>query len=168
MGWLVKTFDLIPVKVWELLLLLVLVLCIFFNGKIQYWRGEHYILGQQKTAVKQFNVASSKVAKEVQTVYVDRIHTVQLAGKTIIKKVPIYVTRKDDSSCTINSGFVQLWNSANEMSVPISPSSAYEAPSSIVLSTVAIQHAREATAYQGLYEQVMSLQDWIRKEQALK
>ena len=168
MAWLVKTFDFIPVKVWEFLLLGVLVLCIFFNGKIQYWRGEHYIIEQQKTAVKRFNVASSKVAKEVQTVYVDRIKTVQLVGQTIIKKVPIYVTRKDDSSCTINSGFVQLWNSSNEMSVPVSPSSTYETPSLVVLSTVAAQHAREATAYQGLYTQLMSLQDWVRKEQALK
>jgi hypothetical protein len=34
-------------------------------------------------------------------------------GATIIKKVPVYVTEKDDSDCVINNGFVSLWNDAN-------------------------------------------------------
>lgn len=168
MRWLTKTFDLVPVWVWEVLVVFILLLCIFFNGKIQYWRGEHHVLAQQKTAVKRFNVASNKITKQIQVQYIDRIKTVQLAGKTIIKKVPIYVTRKDDSMCTINNGFVSLWNSANEMSVPNTASLFDESPSATLLSEVAIQHAEEATYAQGLYEQVIGLQSWIRQEQALK
>ncbi len=168
MAWLVKTFDLVPVWVWEALFVLILFLCIFFNGKIQYWRGEHHILAQQKTAVKRFKVASGKITKQVQIQYVDRIKTVQLAGKTIIKKVPYYVTRKDDSMCTINSGFVRLWNSSNEMSVPYATGPVDETPTTFVLSQVASEHTREAIYAQGLYEQVVGLQSWIKQEQALQ
>ena len=168
MGWIVKTFNLVPVWLWELLFVFVLFLCIFFNGKIQYWRGEHYILGQQKTAVKRFKVESNKVTKQIEIQYVDRIKTVQIAGATIIKKVPIYVTRKDDSMCTINTGFVRLWNSANEMSVPYATSPVNETSSTFVLSEVATEHAREATAYQRLYEQVIELQSWIHNQEELK
>lgn len=166
--WLCKVWEAIPVWVWELLFVLCLLAGGFWNGKIQYWRGEHAQLAKEKTAEQKYAAQSQAISVKVQTVYVDRVKTVQLAGQTIIKKVPIYVTKIDDSKCTINNGFVSLWNSANQMSVPPAASSVDEIPSPIVLSEVATEHAREAEQYHLLYEQLIALQSWIQQEQKLK
>lgn len=163
-----KIFHSIPTWVWEFLFVLALIAGGFWNGKVQYWRGEHAQLAKEKTAQQEYAKQSQVITTKVQTVYVDRIKTVQLAGQTIVKRIPIYVTKVDDSKCTINNGFVRLWNYSNQMSVSFSPLPTDETTSAVKLSDVAAEHSREATAYQELYEQVVGLQSWIRQEQAIK
>lgn len=166
--WLGKIWEAIPVWVWEVFFVLCLLAGGFWNGKIQYWRGEQFQSAKEKTAEQKYTQQSKEVSAKIQTVYVDRVKTVQLAGQTIIKKVPTYVTKVDDSKCPINNGFVSLWNASNQMSIPAAPSSTNEIPSPIVLSDVEAEHARESTAYQQVYEQLIALQLWIRQEQQLK
>jgi len=49
---------------------------------------------------------------QVVTEYVDRIKEIEGKTKEIIKNVPIYITKEDNSRCTIPDGFVRLHNSA--------------------------------------------------------
>lgn len=120
----------------------------------------------EKTQIK-YTADTKKVTTEVVTKYVDRVKVVKEKGDTIIKKVPVYVTVKDDSMCTVNNGFVRLWNSANQMSVPGASSSADGSPSAVVLSDIAAQHSKEATICAGTEAQVNGLQNWIKEQQAL-
>jgi len=162
-----KWFSLIPVWVWELLFVICLCAGGLLNGKIQYYRGEHAELEKIKTAQQEYAKQSQVITQQVKTVYVDRIKTVTQAGRTIIKKVPIYVTKKDDLACRINNGFVSLWNYSNQMSVPKSSSSVDDSPSSTILSDVAAEHEREAEYTNKLFIQLTQLQDWVRQQQQL-
>ena len=49
---------------------------------------------------------------QVVTEYVDRIKEIEGKTKEIIKNVPIYITKEDNSRCTIPDVFVRLHNSA--------------------------------------------------------
>ena len=160
-----KYFDLVPIWVWEVLVVLVLLLAVLFNGKIQYYRGVHAQVKLEKALVKETVVKSKADTVQVVTVYKDRVEKVKGDTVTILKKVPVYVTKIDDSKCTVGSGFVSLWNSANEMQLPNSSSPANESSSSLVLSDIAKQHVREAEHAQELYEQVVGLQNWIKGQQ---
>lgn len=59
--------------------------------------------------------------------------------QTLIQKVPYYVTRKADAACTINRGFVQLWNggAGGPGATAQAPGGPVEAPSGVALSDVA-------------------------------
>jgi len=149
------------------IILLCIVVSIFIFGLHERTVGrDNYIASMAKVQVK-YNASTKKVTTEVVIKYVDRIVVVKEKGDTIIKKVPVYVNVKDDSKCTINNGFVRLWNSANQMSVPGTASSANGSPSEVVLSDVASQHIKEATICTGTETQLNSLQDWVRQQQAL-
>ena len=163
-----KFFMAIPAWVYELLAVIALICGGLGYGKIQHYEGIREQVAKEKTAEQKYAVQSQEVATKVQTVYVDRVKTIQVAGATIIKKVPIYVTKEDNSRCIINTGFVSLWNSANQMSVPSPSTSIDETPSAVTLSDVANQHTIEATQYNELSEQVIALQSWIQQEQQLK
>jgi hypothetical protein len=158
-------FNLVPVWVWEVLVVLALLLAVLFNGKIQYYRGVHAQVKLEKALVKQTDIKSKAATVQVVTVYKNRVEQVKGVTITLIKKVPVYVTKIDDSKCTVGNGFVSLWNSSNEMLLPSPPSISNESPSSIVLSDIAKQHVREAEHDQELYEQVVGLQNWIKGQQ---
>lgn len=130
------------------------------------WDAEKLRISQHKTEVVQQQV---KVETKVVTEYVDRVKVVYKQAAAIIKEVPVYVTKIDDSRCTINGGFVSVWNAANA-GVPLSgtPSSADAAPSGIVLSDVAAQHVDESTYTRGLEAQLTALQDWATGVAAVK
>jgi hypothetical protein len=48
----------------------------------------------------------------VVTEYVDRVEVIEKQGKTIIQRVPVYVTPDDDSRCAVPAGFVRLHDAA--------------------------------------------------------
>ena len=151
-------------------LVLAAVIAIFSGwlwGKFQYHRG---IVDQKQlnhTEVVLTQKISKQATQQVVTKYVTRTKVIHEKGKEIIKKVPFYVTVKDDSRCIIPNGFVSLWNSANEMRVPESASSVDEKASAITLSQVAGQHAKEAEQYHQTAQQLSSLQEWIREQQGI-
>ena len=63
----------------------------------------------------------------------------QTRTQTLIQKVPYYVTRNADRACTINRGFVQLWNhgAGGPGAAADAPGGPVEAPSGVALSDVA-------------------------------
>lgn len=133
-----------------------------------YWKGHSAgadsVLSRITATQYKYSQDTKKVTTEVVTVYKDRIKTVYVKGDTIIKKVPVYVTEKDDSRCVINAGFVRLWNSANQMSVPGSSTGADQTASTVVLSDVAAQHGREAQLCHAKEEQLNRLTEWVVRQ----
>ena len=152
----------IPILIISLLLI---VIGVWGYGKWEFHEGVLAQLGKEKTAALVVQAKSQAVTTKVVTHYITRVQVIHDAGATIIKKVPIYVTHEDSSRCIVNNGFVQLWNGANQMQLPNTPSATNEGASSIILSDIATQHARESNLYWQQYEQLKALQDWITQEQ---
>lgn len=66
-----------------------------------------------------------------------KIATVQTVTKTLIEKVPVYVTRQDDARCVVNRGAIELYNASASGDLPSNSSSVsadYDAPSETDLS----------------------------------
>lgn len=139
----------------------------FIYGTIEYHKGVSDTKAKANIQVAQTNIASNKASVQTVTKYIDRVQIVKEKGDTIIKKVPIYVTKKDDTNCVINAGFVQLWNDANEMRISDAATTSNEAASPVVLTDVAAQHATEARIAHQTEEQLISLQNWIVQQQAI-
>ena len=127
------------------------------------WWGEGY--AARAAADTKALVAAQHVQTIIQTRIVTqwrtRIKVIHQRGATIIREVPHYVTRYDNAHCTVNVGFVSLWNDANRLSVPTPASSVNEAPSSVKLSDVEAQHSREATICHANNAQLRELQEWV-------
>lgn len=129
------------------------------------WDAERRSAAQVAHAVA---AAQDVVLRQVVTNYVDRVKTITVQGETRVKEVPIYVTAQDDAACSINTGFVRMWNAANTSTViSPDPSGADDAPSGVSLSDTASQHAREAIYTHQLEEQLIALQDAVNSALAV-
>lgn len=154
-------------KIGIIVILIAAIIAAFFvYGVVEYNKGVSTIKAQYANQVAKTNTASVKATTQVVTKYIDRVQVIKEKGDTIIKKVPVYVTKEDDTKCVINTGFVQLWNDANQMRVPDSTSTTNETASSVVLTDVAAQHAAEARLAHQTEEQLISLQNWVVQQQA--
>ena len=78
----------------------------FHTGKTQELRKQESVA--LKAAIKQ-EQASVKTVTE----YVDKVRVVRQKGETVIKEVPVYITKDVDSGCTIPNSFGLLWNTSN-------------------------------------------------------
>ena len=78
----------------------------FHTGKTQELRKQEVVA--LKAAVKQ-EQASIKTVTE----YVDKVRVVRQKGETVIKEVPVYITKDVDSGCVIPNSFGLLWNASN-------------------------------------------------------
>ena len=83
--------------------------------------------------------------------------------------VPVYVTKEDDARCSINNGFVSVWNAANA-GVPLSRAAGVTdgEASGVALSDVATQHTVESQYTLELEERLIALQDWASGVSAVK
>jgi hypothetical protein len=99
---------------------------------------------------------------------VDRIQIVQGKSREIIKEVKVYVTEKNDVQCMVNTGFVRMWDDANSSSISSSSGNSDETASTVILSEVATQHAKEALICNETEQQLLSLQEWVREQQSIK
>lgn len=136
-------------------------------GNNKYEQGRTDLLVEQAQAAAIHKEDQGKITDRVVTKYVDRIVTIREKGDTIIQRVPVYVTAQDDSNCTINNGFVRLWNEANTGEVSEPSAGADEAASGVVLSEVATQKGYEAKLCRETEQRLISLQEWVRQQQAL-
>jgi hypothetical protein len=119
-----------------------------------------YKVAQAKVAAK-IVVKQAEVTTQVVTEYIHDTRIIHEKAATIIKIVPVYVTKYDDSRCTINNGFVQLWNGTNSGSVPPTPGPTNDSPSAVKLSDVAAEHAKEVEQYNETAERLKALQEWV-------
>ena len=104
------------------------------------WHGHKVVKAQwdaanakATVAVANAQVKAADVSQKVVTQYVDRVQTVYQKGDTITKRVPIYVSVKDDAACPIPAGFGSLLDASAQgsdlpSSAPAAASSAAPTP----------------------------------------
>lgn len=78
----------------------------FHTGKTQELRKQEVVA--LKAAVKQEQASVKTV-----TQYVDKVRVVRQKGETVIKEIPVYITKDVDSGCVIPDAFGVLWNTSN-------------------------------------------------------
>lgn len=90
--------------------------------------------------------------------------------RTIIEKVPVYVSRKADSRCVVPNGFVRMLDAAasgsDPASLPGTSGESDDAPSGIGLSQIATLSAENDGRYRAVAEELKALQAWVRAEAA--
>ncbi|KRA15353.1 hypothetical protein [Lysobacter sp. Root604] len=115
---------------------------------------------ERDTALQERNHARSNVL--VVTKFVDRVQKVHVAGATITKEIPIYVTPKADAACTLTAGFVRIHDAAAGNVPPDASAGDPDAPAAgLTLSAVADTVAGNYTACHVIREQVIGLQDYV-------
>lgn len=131
-----------------------------------HWWQEGYAqrAAQDATALAKAQKQAKAITTRVVTLYVTHEKVIHDRGRTIIRKVPVYVTAHDNARCTVNTGFVSLWNDANRLSVPLAATRADEAASPVLLSDIAAEHAREAQLYHETAERLRQLQSWTAQQ----
>ncbi|MFC3549458.1 hypothetical protein ACFOLC_00340 [Lysobacter cavernae] len=116
---------------------------------------------ERDTARQERDAARSNV--RVVTQYVDRVQVVRVAGATITKEIPVYVTPKADAACAIPAGFVRIHDAAAANAPPQPAAGDPDAPAAgVTLSAVADTVADNYTSCHALREQVIGLQAYIR------
>jgi hypothetical protein len=104
--------------------------------------------------------------------YVDRVQVVKEAAKTIIKEVPVYVSKESDAHCAVPVGFVRLHDAAAAAAANVPPVASpagvpNDARSGIALSTVAGTVADNYESAHLNAEQLKALQQWARDIHAI-
>jgi hypothetical protein len=117
--------------------------------------------------IAQLEAQSSEVTTKVVTEYIEKVKIVEGKTHVIIKKVPEYITKKSDAKCSINTGSIELLNSAAENKVPESTRTSHEDPTDVKLSTLVESVSGNYGTYYQVVEQLTALQDWIRKQKDL-
>lgn len=163
-------FPSVPVWMVELLLTFLLTATCFgagwhFGAGHVQAKWDKDIIAQNKAARKT-EKASNAVNEIVTVKYIDRVQVIHDKGRTILKEVPVYVTKKDDSNCVINNGFVKLFDKSLSLDAPVPDpiSGAYEEPSGVALSTVADTIVENHEAFDANAEQLRALQEWVREQ----
>ena len=144
-----------------------LVFGIYMSGAISNqaeWKAKVAAL-QVEVAKKE--TISATITTDVITKYVDRIKIVKEKGNVIIKEVPTYITKTDDSKCVVPNGFVVLHDSASRNEVPDTTRIVDERASKIKISGIAETVGENYNTYHEVAEQLKSLQKWIRDQQEL-
>lgn len=109
-------FSIIPAP-YRVVAIILVVASAFLSGWILGL--DHQLANQkiidQNVAVKvlEKKVIQHEITERVVTKYVDKIQIVKQKGDTIIKRVPTYITPRDDANCTIPDSFRVLWNQTN-------------------------------------------------------
>lgn len=119
-------------------------------------------IAEQNRQVAELQSENERKAVRVVTKYIDRVHEVEAQAKTIVKEIPVYVTKDDDSRCAIPVGFVRIHDAAANGDAP-SARDANAAPSGVELSTVASTVADNYGICRQNAEQLKALQEWVRE-----
>ena len=83
------------------------------NGGYQRGKAEltEYI-AKQATATLAAQKVVEKIVTRTEIEYRDRIRVIKEKGDTVVREVPIYVTKEDDSACELRAGFVRVHDAA--------------------------------------------------------
>lgn len=112
--------------------------------------------------------ASATASQVVVTKTVEKVVEVKVKGDTIIKEVPVYVTKAADNGCVVTNGAVSVLNAAAaNMLLPADPGGVQDRPSGVALSTVTGTAAQWANLYWQLAERYKGLREWTEKQGAI-
>lgn len=93
--------------------ILAVVVFIMSAYAIGFHTGKTQQLRKQETIALKTNVEQQQASVKTVTEYVDKVKVVRQKGETIIKEVPVYITKDVDSGCVIPNSFGLLWNASN-------------------------------------------------------
>ena len=113
--------------------------CGYASGVRHELATEAKLQAQAKAQVDQLAAAQAKRTDAMRAELAEAQAANHVRPETQIQKVPYYVTRKADAACTINRGFVQLWNggAGGPGAAALAPGGPVEAPTGVALSDVA-------------------------------
>ena len=117
--------------------------------RVMLWKAD----ADQAKVLKWALDAERVIVKEhrvIEVKYIDKIRTIRLKGKTIVKEVPVYVTKEDDRKCDISNGFVRVFDSAILGERPGPATDSDRGPSDVALSEVGEVSAENAAAFREL------------------
>jgi hypothetical protein len=123
---------------------------------------------QRETTEARAQRDSAQATTRVVTQTVEKVVEVKVKGDTIIQKVPVYVTEKADTGCTVTNGAVSVLNSAAaNVLLPGNPGGVQDGPSGVALSTVTRTAAEWASLYWQLAERYKGLREWAETQGAI-
>ncbi len=158
----------IPYKsIVQIISVIVLSFSLYMEGGISNQAEWEAKVAQVKLDMAVKEVASEKVTTKIVTKYIKQIQVVKETGDVIIKEIPTYITKIDDSKCAVPNGFVVLHDSASRNEVPDSTRVPNAGASNVKISEVAGTVIENYTTYYQLAEQLKSLQDWIKEQQQI-
>ena len=156
----------IPYKtIVQVLSIAVVSFSLYMEGAIsnqQEWEAK---VAQVKLDMAVKETAAAETTIKVVTKYVKKIQTVKETGDVIIKEIPIYITKIDDSMCAVPNGFVLLHDSASRNEVPDTTRPADARTSEVKISGVAETVVTNYNTYYQVSEQLKALQAWVREQQ---
>lgn len=116
----------------------------------------------QQVALAASQAKAASVTERVVTKYVDRVQVIHERARTLIQKVPVYVSATADARCPVPAGFVRLHDAAVQGGeLPAAAGSTDDAPSGIALSTVASTVAGNYATGHETAERLKALQAWV-------
>lgn len=118
--------------------------------------------GKEKIVIQK--VIEEKITEKIVTEYKDRIKVVKEKGDTIYVKVPEYITPADNANCTINSGFVRLYDNAIANTVPGPATESDRDPSRVSLSEVAANATINYTTCNLYRERALAWEKWAKEQ----
>jgi len=144
-----------------------LVLCGWVIHHHGYKQGVDDTHRADADAAANINAGQPKIIERLRTIYVPQEAKIKTVTQTIVKEVPVYVTKQDDARCVIPNGFVRLHDSATKGELPGGPAGTDGEPSGVELSTV----AKTVTSNYGVCHLALSRlsewQEWYRQNRAL-
>ena len=145
----------------------ILALSLWWFGQHYYNKGHLAAEVEAQNAAIAINTEQPKIIERLRTIYVPAEAKIKTITQTVIKEVPVYVTKHDDSACVINNGFVRVHDAAATGELPGGPTGTDGEASPVKLSTV----AETVTGNYGTCHIAMSRltewQDWYRQNKAL-
>jgi hypothetical protein len=119
-------------------------------------------IAEQNRQVAELQTENERKSVRVVTKYVDRVQEVEAQARTIVKEIPVYVTKDDDSRCVVPVGFVRIHDAAANGDAP-SARDSNAAPSGVELSAVASTVADNYGICRQNSEQLKALQEWVQE-----
>lgn len=117
----------------------------------------HELIARQAVASAKLLQARVEILREIEVKYLPARAKIITQTETIIKEVPIHVSKAADSACTVPAGFVRVHDTAFGFDDPAVAGEPDDGPAGIPLSQVAETIAHNAGACRQWREQALSL-----------
>jgi hypothetical protein len=145
----------------------ILIVSVYISGALlNEAKWEKEVL-KKDLQISQLETKAAQKTTEVVEKVVTKVIKVKGETREIIKNVPVYITKEDDSKCDIPNSFVQLHDMAAQGKVPDSTSVPDAGTSDIKLSGVATTVSENYGTCREIREKYLGLQDWVREQEKI-
>jgi hypothetical protein len=158
----------IPYKtIVQVLSIAVIAFSLYMEGGIANEEGWKLKVKEAEAKAAQKETLAAETTVQVVTKYVKKIETIKEKGDVIIKEIPTYITKVDDSKCAVPNGFVMLHDSASRNEVPDTSRVVDDGASKVKISGVTGTVVENYTTYYQVSEQLKALQQWVKEQQSI-